>query len=80
METIENLLRAAKHALEFLESIKEYEDGKTANELRRTIAAVEHTLAGGQAGSCPNCRYHNIEIRCRSCGHTYTPAAKAQSR
>ncbi len=77
MESIENLLRAAKNALAFIESIDGYENSKSANELRRTIAAVEHTLAGGQAGSCPNCGYHNTEIRCRSCGHTYTPAAKA---
>lgn len=52
-------------------------DLENARKELAELQAAQHTLAGGQAGSCPNCSYHNTEIRCRSCGHTYTPAAKA---
>lgn len=40
MKTIDKLLTAAKHALEFLESA-DYENSRTANELRSAIEAVE---------------------------------------
>ena len=46
------LLQAAKHALEFIQSIDGYENGKTANELRQAIEAAEHSV---QADKCPCC-------------------------
>lgn len=59
---LENLLKAAKHALEFIASIDGYANGKTANELRQSIEAVEHTLApdglpAGHHGSSLTCTH-----------------------
>ncbi|HMM98544.1 MAG TPA: hypothetical protein PKC99_06020 [Anaerolineales bacterium] len=53
------LLQAAKHALEFIESIDGYASGKTANELRSAIEAAEQsvqpTLPTGDGVACPFC-------------------------
>lgn len=42
---LENLLKAAKHALEFLESIIEYENSWVIKDLRQSIDAVEQSGA-----------------------------------
>lgn len=49
-----NLLQAAKHALEFIESIDGYSNSKTANELRQSIEAVEQLRAvdGAVCAAC----------------------------
>ena len=39
------LLQAAKHALEFIQSIDGYENSTTANELRSAVEAVEQMRA-----------------------------------
>jgi hypothetical protein len=45
MSELENLLNAAKHALEFICSIDGYANSKTTNELRQSIEAVEQSGA-----------------------------------
>ena len=46
------LLQAAKHALEFIQSIDSYENSKTANELRQAIEAAEQCVRSDVCHEC----------------------------
>ena len=71
------LLQAAKHALEFIQSIDGYENGKTANELRQAIEAAEHSVQLTGAW-CPNCNLPPDEFGdCIRCGEPIAPATNA---
>lgn len=68
------LLQAARHALEFIQSIDGYENSTTANELRQAIEAAEQSVQADGARFCPACHAFLEEgsVYCDNCG-TDTP-------